>query len=118
MITGTVANLNETQPSAIYKPLDSYLPEGWHLVKLPEVCELNPPKPAPDALPSDAPVTFVPMPAVGAELGAITRPETRPFSQVRKGYAAFREGDVILAKITPCMENGKAAIASGLGSIS
>src|SRR5262245_39888011 len=90
------------------------LPEGWAFATLPAVCQINPPKPAGDTLPADALVTFVPMPAVDAELGAITSPATRPFSEVRKGFTAFRNQDVILAKITPCMENGKVAIARGL----
>lgn len=90
------------------------LPEGWTLVRLPQVCEINPSKSSADSLPPDAPVTFVPMPAVNAELGAITRSEIRSFSEVRKGYTSFRDGDVLMAKITPCMENGKAAIAYGL----
>jgi len=89
-------------------------PEGWALTALPCVCEINPAKPPPDSLPPDALVTFVPMPAVDAEQGAITNPSVRPFSEVRKGFTSFREGDVIMAKITPCMENGKAAIATGL----
>jgi type I restriction enzyme, S subunit len=90
------------------------LPEGWRLVTLPDLCDINPPKPSADALPPNAPVTFVPMPAVDAEKGAITKPEARPFGKVRKGYTSFREDDVIMAKITPCMENGKAAIARAL----
>src|SRR5439155_17420104 len=44
----------------------------------------------------------------------ITNPQLRPFSEVRKGFTAFRDGDVIMAKITPCMENGKAAITRNL----
>jgi type I restriction enzyme S subunit len=98
---------------------DTELPEGWLSVRLPETCEINPPKPSAEALPASAPVTFVPMPAVDADLGAITRAEARPFSKVRKGYTSFADDDVIMAKITPCMENGKAAIArhlqNGLG---
>jgi type I restriction enzyme S subunit len=90
------------------------IPEGWELVRLPDVCEINPPKPSPNTLAPDAPVTFVPMPAVDADRGAITKPETREFGKVRKGYTSFRDDDVIMAKITPCMENGKAAIAQGL----
>jgi type I restriction enzyme, S subunit len=54
------------------------------------------------------------MPAVDAQSGTIANPERRPFMSVRKGYTAFRDGDVIFAKITPCMENGKAAIARNL----
>jgi type I restriction enzyme S subunit len=54
------------------------------------------------------------MPAV-AEAGAgITRPELRPYREIRKGYTYFAEGDVLFAKITPCMENGKHAIARSL----
>ena len=40
----------------------------------------------------------------------------RPFQEVAKGYTSFMNGDVLLAKITPCMENGKAAIVGGLRS--
>jgi type I restriction enzyme, S subunit len=90
------------------------MPEGWLLVPIPEVCQLNPSKPAQDALTPETPVTFVPMPAVDADSGAIATPLTRPFAEVRKGFTAFRDYDVIMAKITPCMENGKAAIARNL----
>ncbi len=54
------------------------------------------------------------MPAVDDSTGAITTPETRKFAEVKKGYTYFEEGDVIFAKITPCMQNGKHAIAKGL----
>ena len=54
------------------------------------------------------------MAAVDEHFGAITRTETRPYEAVSKGYTAFQSGDVLFAKITPCMENGKAAIADGL----
>src|SRR5262249_4048318 len=74
----------------------------------------DPPKPPANTLAPDALVTFVPMPAVDAERGEITHPQLRPFSDVRRGFTAFREDDVIMAKITPCMENGKAAIARNL----
>src|SRR5438552_1553582 len=93
---------------------ESHVPDGWSATMVSEVCDINPPKPSADALTQDALVTFVPMPAVNAEVGAITNPEVRPYSAVRKGYTAFREGDVIFAKITPCMENGKAAVARNL----
>jgi len=93
---------------------ENNLPEGWAATAINEVFKLNPRKVPADALDSDAPVTFVPMPAVDADIGAITRFETREFAAVRKGYTSFLEDDVIVAKITPCMENGKAAIARGL----
>jgi type I restriction enzyme S subunit len=54
------------------------------------------------------------MPAIDAEIGAITKPEVKPLKKVIKGYTHFTEGDILFAKITPCMENGKAAIAKNL----
>jgi len=62
----------------------------------------------------DTEISFVPMPAVDEHLGAITAPQIRPLSEVWKGFTHFADGDVIFAKITPCMENGKTAIARGL----
>jgi type I restriction enzyme, S subunit len=90
------------------------LPPGWSIQPIASVCAVNPKKPATDALKSSDPVTFVPMPAVDANVGAITAPLTRPFASVRKGFTAFANEDVIVAKITPCFENGKAAICRGL----
>lgn len=92
------------------------IPEGWARTTIGQIAEINPSKPPASALPADAPVTFVPMPAVSAESGMIEASETRDFLDVRKGYTAFREGDVLFAKITPCMENGKAAVARGLSN--
>ena len=108
------ATAQKPMPQSVHNATDTDLPEGWAAVTLPDICELNPPKPRSDALPPNALVTFVPMPAVDAELGAITAPAIRNFSEVRKGFTAFRNGDVIFAKITPCMENGKSAIARDL----
>jgi len=90
------------------------LPEGWAVRPLSEIFLLNPPKPPVDLVPPSTPVSFVPMPAVDSALGTIQGATDRPFSEVRKGYTAFADDDVILAKITPCFENGKAAVARGL----
>jgi type I restriction enzyme, S subunit len=90
------------------------VPEGWIYCRLSDVVIVNPPKPPTDELSQNTPVTFVPMSAVAALSGTITTPEERGFAKVRKGYTAFRNNDVIFAKITPCMENGKAAIARNL----
>jgi type I restriction enzyme S subunit len=54
------------------------------------------------------------MAAVDAERGVIAHPIDRPLGEVRKGFTPFADGDVIFARITPSMENGKAAIAAGL----
>lgn len=86
----------------------------WPIVPLLAVCELNPKLEANVRTAADSPVTFVPMAAVDEHLGAITSPEERPYAEVQKGYTAFAEGDVLFAKVTPCMENGKAAVAHNL----
>jgi type I restriction enzyme S subunit len=64
---------------------------------------------------TEAPVAFLPMAAV-AEGGGWASTETRPLSHGRKGYTLFQRGDVIVAKITPCFENGKVALLSDLGT--
>jgi type I restriction enzyme S subunit len=54
------------------------------------------------------------MRAVEVEGGGVLRPELRSYGEVKKGYTAFVSGDVIMAKITPCMENGKTAVVPDL----
>jgi type I restriction enzyme S subunit len=93
---------------------DSEGAKKWPRRKLGEVCELNPSRPAGFSRSADAPTTFVPMPAVDDRTGTIAWPEVRPYGKVKKGYTYFGEGDVLFAKITPCMQNGKHAIARGL----
>ena len=90
------------------------LPNEWAWTTLGEIARINYRDPAIRDLDDNLPVTFAPMAAVDAESGTIAKPEERPLSKVRKGFTSFCEDDVILAKITPCMENGKAAIARGL----
>jgi type I restriction enzyme, S subunit len=83
-------------------------------VPLGELCDINPRRdlaPEPEA---NELVTFVPMPALDERTGTITQAETKPYETVRKGYTFFREGDVLFAKITPCMQNGKHAVAQQL----
>jgi type I restriction enzyme S subunit len=82
---------------------------------LSEVCEINPGLAV--TISPDTEVSFVPMSAVDEVEGRIKSPETRTLAQiVSTSYTPFQEGDVLFAKITPSMENGKAAIASGLTS--
>jgi type I restriction enzyme S subunit len=91
----------------------SPLPPGWELPTLAEVARINPPLDCPT--PSDqAHVNFVPMRAVEPDGGGLLRPEIRPYGKVRKGYTPFQSGDVIMAKITPCMENGKITVVPDL----
>ncbi len=87
-------------------------PKGWEVVDLESVCEINPRMTNTNG--DDFDVTFVPMSAVDDVEGGIVSPEIRKYSEVRKGYTYFKNGDVLFAKITPCMENGKAAVARNL----
>jgi len=90
-------------------------PEGWEIGAISDFSEVNPRRPKTlAALPDGHQVTFVPMAAVDRLSGTIMAGESRRFSEVRKGFTYFAEGDVIFAKITPCMQNGKAAVATGL----
>jgi type I restriction enzyme S subunit len=94
--------------------MNGNLPDGWAWAKLGEVTKINGRDVAIRDLPDDLSVTFLPMAAVDAEQGYIAQPEIRPLKEVRKGFTPFSDGDVLLAKITPSMENGKAAIARKL----
>lgn len=85
--------------------------KGWGLTTLGQCCELNPKRPR--DINDETMVSFVPMPAV-SEDGKIDCLDIRPYKEVRKGFTYFAENDVLFAKITPCMENGKGAVARGL----
>ena len=74
--------------------------------RLGDVCEVNPR--TPKGISDDTVVSFLPMSAV-SEGGFVSSEETRTFGTVKKGYTYFERGDVLVAKITPCFENGKAA---------
>jgi type I restriction enzyme S subunit len=84
-------------------------------VPLSEAAEINP-KVDRSLLSDDTLVSFVPMASVGAANGQIDVSTTRPYAEVKKGYTAFRNGDVLFAKVTPCMENGKMAVARNLSN--
>src|SRR5580700_9473440 len=91
-----------------------HLPEGWVRTTLGEVCAINPRMPLGEPLPDSTEVSFVPMAAVEEESGRLDASQIRALGSVRRGYTPFNENDVIFAKITPCMENGKIALATGL----
>jgi type I restriction enzyme S subunit len=78
-----------------------------------DVVQINP-RVGTERASADLPVSFVPMAAVCEHTGRIVSSDVRPFGQVSKGFPIFAENDVLFAKITPCMENGKAAIARNL----
>ncbi|RKH71024.1 hypothetical protein D7X96_09585 [Corallococcus interemptor] len=89
------------------------LPAGWSRAPLSEIADINPNSFSEPPQDHDL-VSFVPMAAVEEESGRMQPNTHRPWSEVKKGYTLFQEGDVLFAKVTPCMENGKVAIATQL----
>jgi type I restriction enzyme S subunit len=89
------------------------LPPGWALASIGAVSTVNPSSTTVSA-PDDQQVTFLPMAAVEELSGKIDLGTRRPFRDVKKGFTRFRNGDVLFAKITPSMENGKVAVAADL----
>jgi len=88
------------------------IPSTWVWCRHDEIATINPK--TSNSLPDDLPVTFLPMANVAELTGKIDRRITRPYKDVKKGFTSFNDGDLIFAKITPCMENGKVAIVDGL----
>ncbi|HCI6736248.1 TPA: restriction endonuclease subunit S [Klebsiella quasipneumoniae subsp. quasipneumoniae] len=86
------------------------LPQGWTTIPLRYVCELNP-SIAFDGFDQDDDLTFLPMDRVKS---GYFIPNTDKFSKLASSYTAFEDGDIVLAKVTPCFENGNIAIADDL----
>ena len=86
-------------------------------MRLRHLVTIGPRSPIGTELHPDADVTFVPMEAIADGLGGLDISQTRPFSEVVSGsYNYFAEGDLLLAKVTPCFENGKKALAQSLSN--
>ena len=85
----------------------------WKMVRLGDVALINPSKKDMPELSKNESVGFLSMDAV-SNSGEIIRIDTRILSDVQKGFTYFENGDILFAKITPCMENGKGAIVSNM----
>ena len=88
--------------------------DSWEEKRLGEVCKINPSKINTKNLSDDLEVSFFPMASLSEITGEIVGPEIRTLGKVKNDYTNFSEGDVVFAKITPCMENGKSAIIGKL----
>ena len=92
------------------------LPKAWAWTQITKLGVISPRNDFPD----NHVASFVPMRMIPAEYGASNTCEPRPWGEIRKGYTHFAEGDVGLAKITPCFENGKSVVfrnlTGGIGS--
>lgn len=103
----------------IYKEYQD-IPDEWSLVRLDQIAQVNPRKSkeilrngewvdiAPDTL-----VTFLAMEDVSASAKILNK-QVKSYKEVESGYTSFQEKDILVAKITPCFENGKGAWANGL----
>lgn len=112
MLDYSRVNFNKALRTSVKKAF--HISSKYPLVKLASVCDLNTSKTEIHDTPDDLLVSFIDMASVSSE-GSIERKVDRPYGEVRNGgYTYFAEGDFIIAKITPCMENGKCAIAEGL----
>ena len=89
------------------------IPGKWSVVRLRFRAKINPSKSEINGISGNTAVSFVPMEAVN-EYGNLRLDQTKLLDEVSSGYTYFREGDVVVAKITPCFENGKGSIAEGL----
>ena len=112
--TGRITKEDERVWTHASFPQSGRLPPGWKWAKLSSIALINPPRRRDIPYAPNTPVTFVPMQSVSEDTGTIAWPEMRPLAGVSKGYTYFEEGDVLFAKITPCMQNGKHAIARDL----
>ena len=106
VVDGCAAVLDHYRPSFITSP-------EWPTFALHEIAEIDPKRPKLD-LPSTAPVSFLPMSDLSPRQGEVIPKQERPLETVIKGYTYFAERDVIVAKITPCFENGKMGVIGKL----
>ena len=106
--------LNASLNSA-FNPDQGAARTSWEVKPLGEICEIAPKKAlVKNKLTDEQLVSFVPMNHLGELESHFTAQESRPLSSVYKGYTYFCDNDVIIAKITPCFENGKMGVASGM----
>ena len=113
MILARLAALEDETRSRTHG-IEQVAPMRWHAHEIGEVAQVNPRLAAVDRPDPNDKVSFVPMASVSEETMSIAVHEERPFSEVSKGYTPFMRGDVLVAKITPCFENGKMALADNL----
>jgi type I restriction enzyme, S subunit len=85
-------------------------PNGWTQAALLNLATLNPKTDEQDSMTCG----FAPMQALGTSFRTPLKFESRPWGDVKKAYTHFKNGDVLMAKVTPCFENGKAGIAANL----
>jgi len=113
----TLTGLRKYKPYSAYKDSGvewlGEVPEGWDVFKLKHLILINPSTREINSLSPDTNVNFIPMEAL-EEFGGLNLDMVTQLKEVKNGYTYFRNGDVVVAKITPCFENNKGAIAVNL----
>lgn len=90
------------------------VPEHWIVYKLGQLCIFNPSKSeATSKIRKNDEVTFLAMENISVE-GELINIQKRQLGEVESGFTFFKKGDVVIAKITPCFENGKGAFVSDI----
>lgn len=96
-----------------YRP-SVHVDPTWEETTVGNICQLNPLKSETKDLPSDTVVSFVPMADISENEMLFVPQTTKKLCEVYTGYTYFRNNDVLLAKVTPCFENGKSGVARNL----
>jgi len=102
----------ESLPKGYKRTKVGIIPGEWNEGAISAIARVNP-RTDTSHLKGGTLVSFIPMENIGEE-GKVRAMETRPYAEVRNGYTIFADGDILFAKITPCMENGKGALVKGL----
>ncbi len=109
VINGARAILENYRPHIFVDP-------KWPMIALADIAQINPKKSELKDLPLETSVSFVPMAVLQENQPDFVPIEIKPLNEVVGSYTYFRDDDVLVAKVTPCFENGKAGIAKGLES--
>ena len=89
--------------------------KGWQTKALGNVCVVNPPKKDMLAdVQSDDFVSFIPMEDLSVKAGYVKSKQQRLCKDVQSSYTCFADNDILMAKVTPCFENGKVGITQNL----
>ncbi|MBW7885644.1 MAG: restriction endonuclease subunit S [Caldilineaceae bacterium] len=109
--------IHTLKPYPVYRHANvdwlSQVPAHWEVMRLQHVARLNPSKSEAKSFGDGAIAVFLPMERVGTD-GRCDCSDIRTVNELWHGYTYFRRGDVIVAKITPCFENGKGACLTDL----
>ncbi|MDR1402701.1 MAG: N-6 DNA methylase [Tannerellaceae bacterium] len=107
-----IKNLKTAGADILKNFLANFYEEGGQVLKIDEIASFNPG--IKEKFSDNYEVSFVPMANINEHDPEFEVNTVRPFSEVKKGFTYFEDGDVLLAKITPCFENGKAGVACNL----